>query len=200
MLKIVSKVLDKYGVFGVIRLSRDYCFTKFFYRNCRLIRFPVYIRGLRYCKFGSGLTTGVGLRIDVFKYFDEQPHFEIGNNCQINDYVHIGAISSIIIGDGVLIASKVFITDHNHGDFNDDPEMDLEPALRKLTSNPVTIENNVWLGEGVMVMPGVTIGCNSIVGAGSIVTKSIPKYSMAVGTPAKVIKRYDSTINKWVLI
>ncbi|WP_308303877.1 DapH/DapD/GlmU-related protein, partial [Vibrio parahaemolyticus] len=59
------------------------------------------------------------------------------------------------------------------------------------------IHDNVWLGEGVFVMPGVTIGKNSIIGAGSVVTKSIPENVIAVGNPAKIIKSFCLESNSW---
>jgi lipopolysaccharide O-acetyltransferase len=71
------------------------------------------------------------------------------------------------------------------------------PKERKLTSNPIIIEDNVWIGESVSILPGVTIGQGSIVGANSLVSKNIPPYAIAVGNPAKVIKTYNFTIGKW---
>ncbi len=194
-------MLKIYGFIGLFRLSIDFIKTKIFTPNCRIIRRPVYIRGSKFITWGKGLTSGVNLRIDVFNVEGQPtPNLHIGKNCQINDYVHIGVINSVVIGNNVLIASKVFISDHNHGDFEEDPELNLPPSQRKLTSAPTTICDDVWIGEGVMILPGVTIGKSSIIGAGAIVTKSIPEYSIAVGNPAKIVKQYDQTINKWVKI
>jgi lipopolysaccharide O-acetyltransferase len=124
----------------------------------------------------------------------------IGSNVQINDYVHIAAISNITIGNNVLIASKVFITDHNHGEYgmnnyHDSPDM--MPILRPLRSRPVIIEDNVWIGETVSILPGVKIGQGSVIGAQSVVTKDIPPNSVAIGAPARVIKQYDFESGKW---
>jgi lipopolysaccharide O-acetyltransferase len=188
----------EYGFFGRLRLLRDLLLTKLLYPKSRIIRHPLYIRGGRYIDLGTNLTTGINLRIDVFNLEqNSEPVLKIGTDCQFNDYVHIGVVNSVQIGNNVLIASKVFITDHNHGDFAGDPEINLPVAKRKLVSEPVFIGDNVWLGEGVMIMPGVTIGPNSIIGAGSVVTKDINENSIAVGVPAKVIKEYDATTNKW---
>jgi lipopolysaccharide O-acetyltransferase len=186
-------MLDKlitYGFIGSIRLIRDLMLTRIFFRRSRLIRTPFYIRGSRYIDFGESLTTGINLRLDAFLKGKGNKLIIFGDNCQLNDYVHIGAIESITIGDNVLIASKVFITDHNHGDYRNNVENHLSPVDRKLFSSPVHIGNNVWLGEGVMVMPGVSIGNNVTVGAGSIVTKSLPDNCLAVGVPAKVIRKF----------
>ncbi|MBL4677498.1 MAG: hypothetical protein JKY70_15040 [Mucilaginibacter sp.] len=64
-------------------------------------------------------------------------------------------------------------------------------------TKPVIIEDNVWIGETVSVLPGVTIGKGSIIGASAVVTKNIPPYSIAVGNPAKVIKTYNFESNSW---
>jgi lipopolysaccharide O-acetyltransferase len=119
---------------------------------------------------------------------------------QVNDYVHIGAINSVKIGNNVLIASKVFISDHNHGFYglNDRHDSPLSvPKDRELSFSSVVIEDNVWLGEFVAVLPGVTIGKGSIIGSMSVVSKNIPEFSIAVGSPAKVIKKYNFETSKW---
>lgn len=74
-----------------------------------------------------------------------------------------------------MIASKVFITDHSHGEININ-SLTLPPSSRKIVSKgAVIIEDNVWIGEGVCILPNVTIGRNSIVGANSVVTNNIPE-------------------------
>ncbi|MEO7975779.1 DapH/DapD/GlmU-related protein [Flavobacterium sp.] len=131
---------------------------------------------------------------------DNRICISIGKDVQINDYVHIGAVGSITIGDNVLMASKIYISDNNHGSYDElisDHPMSI-PIDRKAICKPVVIGDNVWLGESVCVLPGVTIGEGCVVGALSVVTKSIPPYSIAVGNPAKVVKEYDFEINKWI--
>lgn len=189
--------IKKHTVIGILRLFRDLVVTVFFYPKFRVLRYPFYFTGARYFQIDDGFTSGVGLRIDCIKTSDVTPRLRVGKRCQVNDYVHIGCIESITIGDDVLIASKVFITDHNHGCFPDEQEIFLAPIRRKLTSKPVTIGDRVWLGEGVLVLPGITIGTGSIVGAGAVVTKNIPEYCIAVGNPAKVIKKYDFELSIW---
>ncbi len=195
----VFSIFNIYGYIGSLRLLRDLLLTNLCFSQIRIIRYPFYIRGKNNVDFGGNLTVGVNLRLDVFeKTSDKDPVLKFGRNCQLNDYVHIGVVDSVTIGDDVLIASKVFITDHNHGDFSNDPQINLAPSERKNISMPVVIGNKVWLGEGVMILPGVTIGSNSVVGAGSVVTKDIPNNSLAVGVPARVIKTYNAIENKWI--
>lgn len=74
------------------------------------------------------------------------------------------------------------------------------PKYRQLISKPVIIEKNVWIGEFVSILPGITIGEGSIIGSSAVVNKDIPPFCIAVGVPAKVIKRFDFQTNEWKLI
>lgn len=73
----------------------------------------------------------------------------------------------------------------------------MPPNQRPLVASPLTIENNVWIGEGVSVLPGTKIGEGSIIGANAVVSKDIPPLSVAAGIPAKVIKRFNPEKNIW---
>nr|WP_161129618.1 DapH/DapD/GlmU-related protein [Photobacterium lucens]MZG79984.1 acetyltransferase [Photobacterium lucens] len=181
-----------------VRLFFSLLFTKIYFPNAKIVRFPSVFRGRKFFKFGKGFVTGYNCRIDVVSNEDTLQHVIIfGENVQINDNVHIAAGKKIQLGNNVLIASRVFITDHNHGSFPFESEINTPISDRKLSFDAVNIEDNVWLGEGVIVLPGVTIGKNSIIGAGTIVTKSIPENSIAVGNPARVIKEFCFISNSW---
>lgn len=174
--------------------------TKLFYPGTRIIRFPFDIRNRKNIVIGEGFTSGRCCRLEVCGKHDvSEKCLTIGKQVQINDFVHIAACQKVSIGNHVLIASKVFISDINHGDFGEDREYNIEipPAKQQLSSAAVCIEDRVWIGESVCILPGVTIGENSVIGALAIVTKSIPPYSIAVGNPAKVIKRYNQNTNCW---
>jgi len=192
---------SRYGLIGLLRLLFDLVHTRFVFIGARLVRHPAYIRGKRHIRVGKNFTTGVGLRLDAFPTgTTPKICIEIGNDVQLNDYVHIGAIESVRIGDNVLIASKVFISDHNHGCYRGDAEQDspdTPPALRRLDSRPVIIDDNAWIGEFVAILPGVRIGRGAIIGAMSVVTQDIPAGCMAAGAPARVIKKYDQTTRRW---
>ena len=116
------------------------------------------------------------------------PEISFGDNCSINEDSHITAINSIRIGNNVRISKKVLITDNAHGASLSEL-MDIAPNKRPLYSKgPVQIDDNVWIGMNVIVLKGVHIGENSVIGAGSIVTKNIPKNVIAAGNPCKIIK------------
>lgn len=192
-------MIKRYGVIGCLRLLVSLLYTKIFFRNARLIRLPFDIRNRRNVKIGKGFTTGVGCRLEAYPV-DESKVLCIGENVQINDYVHISAMENVTIGNHVLIASKVFISDLNHGSYGTDDIHDspnIPPNKRKLYSKSIIIEDNVWLGEFVSVLQGVTIGKGTIIGANSVVSKSLPSYVIAVGIPAKVIKKYNFGNGKW---
>jgi len=197
-------LFSSYGFCGFINLVKDVLITRlevilYWKSSIRIIRRPCYVRGRKHISLGNGFTSGVGMRFDAFPVHGHLC-LEIGDNVQINDYVHIGAVNSVKIGNNVLIASKVFISDHNHGFYGLNGRHDSPlsiPKDRELSFSTVTIEDNVWLGEFVVVLPGVTIGRGSIIGSMSVVSKSIPAFSIAVGSPAKVIKKYNFETSTW---
>ena len=189
----------KRSIREICYLFRCLLYTKCSVPSARLFRLPMDIRGKSGIDFGQRLTTGYGCRLESFSENGAKSLF-FGDDVQINDYVHISALKSVRIGNHVLIASKVFITDLAHGSYNGD-ENDSPPdsvaKKRLLSAKPVYIENNVWIGELCSILPGVTIGENSIIGANSVVTKSIPENCIAAGNPARVIKRYNAKTMLW---
>lgn len=189
-----------YSFFGLIRLIRDKIFTIIFYPKARIVRLPLFIRGGNGINGGVNLTTGINLRIDIIKNDDGiYPELKIGVNVQINDYVHIGVKKGISIGDNTLIASKVLIIDHNHGDYSSELQSspNTDPLKRVLKAETITIGRNVWIGEFVAILPGVSIGDGAIIGTMSVVVNDIPPNTISIGNPAKPIKIFDFNTNKW---
>jgi acetyltransferase-like isoleucine patch superfamily enzyme len=112
-----------------------------------------------------------------------QGRLTLGKNVFLNQGVRIACSQEISIGDNALIGDETVILDNDyHGVAN-------SPAK----AAAVTIESDVWLGTRVIVLRGVTIGRGSVVGAGAVVTRSIPPFSFAAGVPAKVIKSLPQT-------
>ncbi len=194
-------MIKKYGLIGMARLILSLVYTKLFFSNARLIRLPFDIRNKRYIKIGDHFTTGFGCRIEAFPLNNERRfHLTIGKNVEINDYVHIAAVKSVTIGDNVLMASKIYISDCLHGSYAGDENDDnpnIPPNERALSAKEVIIKDNVWLGEFVTVLPGVTIGKGTIVGSNSVVSKCLPDYVIAVGIPAKPIKFFNFKSHRW---
>lgn len=184
------------NIFTFIRFAFDLIFSKIFFPKARIIRRPYYIRNEGSFIFGKGFSSGPGLVIEVF---GKSAKIEIGRNMMAYHNLHIGALESVIIGDDVLIASGVYISDHNHGSYSGEFQSSPfeAPVKRSLTSSPVIIGNNVWIGERASILPGVSIGDGVIIGAGSVVTKSLPNFVIAAGVPAKIIKRFDTEKNIW---
>lgn len=141
---------------------------------------------------GKGSRFGRSAVITAWTKFGNQvfnPSIEIGEGCSFNDYIHITSINRIVIGSNVLTGRWVTITDNSHGS-TEMSDLVYPPLLRPLYSKgQVVIGKNVWIGDKVTILPGVSIGDGSVIAANSVVTKSIPPYSIAAGIPAKIIKQ-----------
>lgn len=193
-------MLDRYGISGTLYMILCKIKTKLLFPNARIVRFPIDVRGKKYIDFGNNLTTGKYCRIEVFPIDKTDVSIiKFGINCQMNDSCHISAMKSVEIGDNVLMAGHIYISDNSHGHYNGDNQSspNIEPINRSSYVAPVMIGKNVWIGEGVVIMPGVQIGEGCIIGANSVVTKSVPANSMVVGSPAKIIKQYNEKTKKW---
>ncbi|MBY7919506.1 acetyltransferase [Vibrio fluvialis] len=173
------KIFKGYGLISILYLIVSLTFTKLFFRKARIIRLPIRLRNLGIFDYGKGFTTGVDNRIDIY----ENALLTVGVNVQINDFNHIACAENISIGNNVLIASKVYITDHDH-DFSYSLTNPVEWPLR---TQPVIIGDDCWIGENVSILKGVSLGPSCIVGANSVVTKSFPYGSIIAGVPAKII-------------
>lgn len=118
----------------------------------------------------------------------------IGKNCFIGYSFTILAGESIMIGDNVLIASHVSIFSENHGM---EVESELSYAEQPLQCKQTHIDEGCWIGENVVILPGVKIGKKCVIGAGSIVTHDIPDYCKVAGNPAKIISKYNFEKHRW---
>lgn len=190
-----------YGLGELIRNIVSLVYTRIFFKSARLIRTPIYVRGKKFLSYSEGFTTGYNCRIEMFDVSpSEGSKINIGRNCKIGDYVHIAAGEKVTIGDNCLFASKIYISDISHGDYSDSEtasDPNIPPDERPLITKPVFIGNNVWLGDNVCVLPGVSIGNGCVIGANAVVNKDIPDNTIAVGVPAKVIKKYDGNTGSW---
>lgn len=147
-------------------------------------------------------------RMDVFPF----NKFSLGTKSVIEAFatinngvgdVHIGEntiigignviIGPVIVGNDVMFAQNIVVSGLNHG-FED---ITIPPSRQKVNCKQIVISDNVWIGANCVVTAGVTIGKHSVIGAGSVVTKDIPPYSVAAGNPARVIKQYDNDSGLW---
>ncbi len=159
-------------------------------------------------KRGSGALVRFSARVDVFPY----NKFDVGKNSTVEDFcvvnngagdiiigdrcrVGIGTvmIGPVTMGNGAGTGQHVFLGGFNHG-YEDGT---LNSSLQAIVKKPIIIEDEAHIGANSVVVAGVTIGKRCQIGAGSVVTKSIPPFSVAVGNPAKVIKQFNHETSKW---
>jgi acetyltransferase-like isoleucine patch superfamily enzyme len=161
-----------------------------------------------YHKKGKGAIIRRRTRLDVVPW----NRFELGANSTIEDFAAINngvgpviigdrtkiglsntIIGPVTIGNDIRLAQNITLSglNHNYEDIN------IPIHKQGVSTAPISIEDNTWIGANVVVLAGVTIGKHAIVAAGSIVTKDIPPYSVAVGNPARIIKQYNFETSKW---
>ena len=172
------------------------------YKYAKLARFafvekPFLLTGVHSVSLGKNVKIWPFARIEVFAGSKSNPALKILDNTVIQPFSHIAVAEKITIGRHCLIASHVYITDHDHN--IDLPRSD--PSYSdNLQTSTVVLGDYVWVGEKVNILKGVTIGESSIIGAGSTVTKDIPPYSIALGCPARVVKTWDSQSKAWIKV
>ena len=124
-----------------------------------------------------------------------EPSIRIGDRVSATGHLTIGAVRSVLIDDDVLMASHIFISDNMHGTSRVDIPFKYQPLERIA---PVRIGRGCWIGEHVVILPGVIIGEHSVIGANSVVTQSVPPRCVVAGAPARVLRSWDDGANRWV--
>jgi acetyltransferase-like isoleucine patch superfamily enzyme len=162
---------------------------------CNLGR-DIYINKIRYFIPKGYFSIDSHARILFTPYYhgEYNPCIQIGNKVAIGPHFTALSADSIVIDDYALIAAGVTITSSNHGIA---PESPVSYASQPLTCAEVYIGKGCWLGQGVIILPGVSLGEKCIVAAGAVVTKSFPAFSMVGGVPAKLLKQYNFKTHKW---
>lgn len=159
-------------------------------------------------KIGKNTIIRSSTRMDILPF----NKFEIGSKSLIEDFstinngvgdVKIGdntiiglsnvIIGPVIIGNGVMLAQHIVVSGLNHGY----ESIHLSPSKQPVSTKLITIDDDVWIGANVVITAGVHIGKHAVIGAGSVVVKDIPDYSIAVGNPARVIKKYNFESQNW---
>jgi acetyltransferase-like isoleucine patch superfamily enzyme len=162
-----------------------------------LIQLPHYILGAQYIHIGSRVSIGARSYIHAIDHYmgeSYNPNISIGDDVYIGRDCYINAISTIEIQEGCVLSEGVYLADEGHGL---DPEAGLIMKQRLTTKGPILIGAHSFIGLRACVLPGVVLGHHCVVGTGAVVTRSFPPYSMLVGNPAKIIKRYDPVCKTW---
>ena len=149
-------------------------------------------------RFGRDVVARTGLIISpITRHGQTQytPRVEIGDGCYLGRYCFLSCIDHILIGRNVVLSDYVYITDVTHGMTPGAGHILEQPLLSK---GPVVIGDDCFLGYGVRVMPGVTLGRNCIVATSAVVTRSFPNFTMVAGIPAQPVKRFDPTTATWL--
>lgn len=153
------------------------------------LSFPIkFIHGAQHIHIGNDVYIHPDVRLEAISIENSTPVLIIGSRCGLGYNTQINACNRIEIGNDVLFASNVYITDHYHGSLSEEENL-IPPTKRTIYSKgPVIIGSRCWLGQNVSIMPNVTLGEGCIVGANSVVTHSFPANSVIAGCPAKLIK------------
>jgi acetyltransferase-like isoleucine patch superfamily enzyme len=126
-----------------------------------------------------------------------EPVLRIGNRVTATANLQVFAQQSVVIEDDVMFASNVFLNDGSHGYATATVPYKYQPIFRIA---PIVVGRGSWLGQNVVVMPGVTIGAHALIGANSVVTKDVPPRCIAAGSPARVLKRWDEQGSRGVAV
>jgi len=171
------------AVFIRLRGLKYYIFCSFYNRSGYSCKFGKNIKFIntKSIQLASNVSFGDNCRLECFNSNNNVVNIKIGSNTSFGDNLHIGSISYVEIGQNVLGASKILIIDHNHGNVkNLLQEAEIPPNKRSLVSSkgPIIIGDNVWLGEGAIILSGAMIGNGAIIPAYSIVKGQVDSNSI----------------------
>jgi carbonic anhydrase/acetyltransferase-like protein (isoleucine patch superfamily) len=159
-----------------------------------VLMYPIRLKGEERIAIGDCVFIGPGSWLQTLPDAgNKSVAMSIGKGSSCAGACVISAVRSVILEDHVLLARNVYISDHIHK-YKDLEKPVLAQGLDKI--EPVLIKRGAWLGQNVVVCPGVTIGVGSVVGANSVVVKSIPDHCVAAGAPARVLKTMVSSIDQ----
>lgn len=186
-----------YRIINKLRcLTFRWLFGKFFGsfgRNSSVLA-PVGIEGIGNIHIGNDVYISNGALLAAVPHTGAtECRLHIGDGVSLGRYNHVYATGSILIEANVLTANNVYIADNSHGYAEVSRAVKHQPILQK---KPVLIGAGSWLGQNVCVL-GASVGKGCVIGANSVVVHDIPDHCVAVGSPARIIKRYDPATARW---
>jgi acetyltransferase-like isoleucine patch superfamily enzyme len=150
-----------------------------------VVRLPLRVKGEGRISLGSGVFIGEGSWLQAL---GDEGRIEIGDRCEFSGFAVISAKGSIVFEPNVLMARNVHVLDHMHR--FDLPDVPVH--TQGLTEpEPILLREGAWIGANCVIMPGVTIGRQAVVGANSIVREDVPDRAVAVGAPARVVRHLN---------
>jgi acetyltransferase-like isoleucine patch superfamily enzyme len=155
-----------------------------------VLALPVRLAGESRIRIGDDVYVGSGSWLQTLDGYGDEVALEIGDGTNISGTCVLSAARSVRLGRSVLVARGVYISDHIHA-YADTTRPVLAQGLARV--EPVEIGDGAWLGQNVVVCPGVRIGRGAVVGANSVVLEDVPEYSLAVGAPARVVRSFGVT-------
>lgn len=160
---------------------------------------PMMVKHLRYISVGAhtGIREGARLEVILRPEVMQAPRLAIGDHVNIEQGVHIICQGQVTIEDHVSITPYCVIADTDHP-FNDPDQLPkIGSRLNTCADSFVRIGRGSFIGAHSIILPNVTIGCGCVIGAGAVVTRSVARYSLAVGAPARVVRRFNVVTRVW---
>lgn len=158
---------------------------------------PLNLLNDRNVQIGNNVRIKDGYRLECYETFYSQ---NLSPKCVIEQGVIIGpsftafVACDLIIHKDTIFAGNVTLITENHGM---NPELDTPYHAQPLTLGPIEIGENCWLGQNVSILPNVTIGKGCVIASNSVVKSDVPDFSIAAGSPARVVKRFNFETHKW---
>ena len=150
------------------------------------VSLPAQLQGTERIAVGNHVYLGPGCWLLTHELDGAGGRIEIGDRTSMAGYCVLSAAVRVSIGEAVLFARNVYIADHRHG-FGQADNAVLDQPIEDL--RPVVVEDGAWLGQNVVLLPGVTIGRGAVVGANSVIREDVPPRSVVAGSPGRVVRR-----------
>ncbi len=190
MLEVVQKIRNTINKIYFIFLYKS---SFMYFGRKSTICFPFQVDGAKYIHIDDKVHIHRDCWLLALKNQEYNPELKIDHDTYIGRFAHIVCVEKLVIHSNVLISDKVYISDNLHSYKDTKTPIKDQPII---SQGKVEIGQNTWIGENVSVI-GASVGKHCVIGANSVVVDDIPDYSIAVGSPAKVIKQYNKLTNLW---